>query len=399
MSRLLEGVRVLEVATWIAVPACGALLADLGATVVKVESPTGDVWRATTRRQGTGFPGNPAFQVDNRGKQSIAVNLETAGGRDVVRRLLAQSDVFTTNLVSRRRQRYGLTYDEVATLNPRLVYLAFSGYGEEGPERDRLGFDFTAFWARSGMLEAMTEPGSPPPSPPGSTGDHATAPLLLAGILGALYEREKSGEGQQVSTSLLNSALWALSSDLQQTLITREPLPHTTRLDANPMRNTYRDQAGTWFMLMAPEERDWPKVCTAIDLTGLTADARFATFRDRSDHSAELIAVLDARFAERTLAEWGPALDAQGVVWGPVQSMRAAIDDPQVRANGYLTTVEHASYGPLETVNTPLRYSRSEVGPHVAAPEIGQHTEEVLLAAGFGWDEITNLRETGAIGV
>lgn len=398
MTRLLEGVRVLEVATWIAVPACGALLADLGATVIKVESPTGDVWRATSRRVGTAFPGNPAFQVDNRGKQSIAVNLDHPEGQTVVHRLAATCDVLTTNLVPRRRDRYGLRYDKLAAANPRLVYLAFSGYGEEGPDRDRLGFDFTAFWARSGMLEAMTDPGSPPPSPPGSTGDHATAPLLLAGVLGALYERERSGRGQQVSTSLLTSALWALSSDLQQTLITREPLPHTDRLSANPMRNTYRTADGAWFLLMAPEERDWPKVCNALGRPELTTDPRFATFSARSANAGALVTLLDAAFAAHGLQVWAERLDAQGVVWGPVQSMRAAIDDPQVRASGYLTSLDHPTYGPFETVNTPLRYSRSESGPLGVAPEIGQHTEEVLLAAGYDWPEITRLREAGAIG-
>ncbi len=399
MPGLLDGVRVVEVATWIAVPACGALLADLGATVMKVESPTGDIWRATARRVGAGFPGNPAFQVDNRGKRSIAVNLEHVEGQAVVRRLLRSADVLTTNLVPRRQQRYGLTYAAAAAENPRLIYLAFSGYGDQGPERDRLGFDFTAFWARSGMLEAMTEPGSPPPMPPGSTGDHATAPLLLAGVLGALYERERSGRGQQVATSLLNSALWAISSDLQQTLISRQPLPHTNRADGNPVRNTYRSADGVWFLLMAPEERDWPKVCTAIDRPDLAVDPRFATFANRSAHNAELIALLDGAFGARALADLGPRFDAQGVVWGPVQSMRTAIDDPQVRANGYVTMVEHPTFGPFETPNTPLRYSRSETGPKGAAPEIGQHTEEVLLEAGYTWDDIGRLREEGAIGV
>jgi len=392
-------VRVVEVATWIAVPACGALLADLGATVIKVEAPTGDIWRATARRAGSGFPGNPAFQVDNRGKRSIAVNLEQPEGQAVVRRLLRSADVLTTNLVPRRQHRYGLTYEMASAENPRLIYLAFSGYGDQGPERDRLGFDFTAFWARSGLLEAMTDPGMPPPMPPGSTGDHATAPLLLAGVLGALYERERSGRGQRVATSLLNSALWAISSDLQQTLIARQALPHTSRAEGNPVRNTYRSADGGWFLLMAPEERDWPKLCAAIERRDLVTDARFATFAGRSAHSAELIALLDGVFGARPLAELGPRFDAQGVVWGPVQSMRTAIDDPQVRANGYVTTVEHPTFGPFETPNTPLRYSRSETGPKGAAPEIGQHTEEVLLEAGYTWDDIGALQEVGAVGV
>ncbi len=399
MTSPLDGIRVLEVASWIAVPAAGALMADLGATVIKVESGIGDAWRAASRRAVSSFPGNPGFQLDNRGKQGIAINLDRADGQAVVRRLVQSVDVFTTNLVPGRRLRYGLAYEALAATNPRLVYLAFSGYGDDGPDRDRLSFDFTAFWARSGMLDIMAEPDAPPPMPPGSMGDHATAPLLLAAIMTALFERERSGLGQQVQTSLLNSALWALGSDLQQMLV-GGPVPKATpRLQTNPMRNSYRAGDGRWFMLMAPAERDWPRVCAALERPELEHDPRFAAFADRTRNGPQLIAEMDATFAVRPRREWGERLDAQGVVWGPVEALPGVPDDPQVQANGYLTQNTHPAVGAYLTLNTPMRFSRSEAGPRGPAPEVGQHTEEVLLAAGYTWDDITALRDSGAIGV
>jgi len=383
VSGPLDGIRVLEVATWIAVPAAGALMADLGATVIKVESGNGDAWRAASRRAVSAFPGNPGFQLDNRGKLGLAVNLDHPQGQAVVRRLAQSVDVFTTNLVPGRRHRYGLTYEALAAENPRLVYLAFSGYGDEGPDHDRLSFDFTAFWARSGMLDIMAEPGQPPSMPPGSMGDHATAPLLLAAVMTALFERERSGLGQQVQTSLLNSALWALGSDLQQMLVGGPAPKATPRLQTNPMRNSYQAGDGHWFMLMAPTERDWPRVCAALGRPELEHDARFAAFADRTVNGEQLIAELDAAFATRPRAEWGERLDANGVVWGPVEALPGVPADPQVQANGYLTQNTHPAVGAYPTLNTPMHFSRSEAHPRGPAPEVGQHTEEVLLAAGY----------------
>jgi len=298
----LTGVRVVEVATWIAVPACGALMADMGASVIKVEPQTGDVWRGTrdVRGAAAGWQGNPAFEPDNRGKRSIAVNLDNPDANAAVRRLVRQADVFITNLVRGRRERYGLSYEALSAEDPRLVYLAFSGYGEEGPERDRLGFDFTAYWSRAGVIESMAEPGMPPPMPRSSQGDHATTPLLLAGVLAALYERDRSGQGQQVSSSLVMSGLWSVTSDLQRTLLTRQA-PQRANRDAppNPLGNRYRAGDGRWLMLVTLAEANWPRLCVALDRRGLEHDPRYATPVDRNRNSRELVAVLDAEFAKK----------------------------------------------------------------------------------------------------
>lgn len=400
----LEGIRVLEVANWLAVPGAGALLTDLGATTVKVEAPGGDGWRGfrlDTRGWDDPPPGNPMFEIDNRGKRSIAVNLDNPDGRALVHQLAGQADVFLTNLVVGRRQRYGLTYEELAADNPRLIYLSFSGYGDTGPDRDRLGFDYAGFWSRSGILGSVGDPELPPPMPRTGMGDHVTAPLLLAGVLAALYERDRSGKGQQVSTSLLNSGMWVLSADLQATMMTRQEPRRSPRREAqNPMLNTYQAGDGLWFMLVMPApDPYWPKLCAALGQPELEHDARFATIKDRTLNAAALVGVFEKAFASRPREEWGRRFDANGLIWAPVQRMIDVIDDPQVAANGYITKVEdHPLYGTFDTINTPLQFSRSEAGPQGPAPEVGQHTEEVLLELGYDWAQIERLRDTGAIG-
>ena len=396
----LAGVKVLEVATFIAMPSAGALLADLGAEVVKVEPPGGDLWRAARNRTDGVFPSNPMFLLDNRGKRAIAVDLSKPEGQAVVRRLAQDVDVFTTNLVPHRRERYGMTYDALAAGNPRLVYLSLTGYGEHGPDRDRLSFDVTAFWARSGILDTMAQPGEPPALPPSSVGDHLVSPLLAMGVLAALYERERSGLGQEVDISLMQAGLWGLGADAQQALVSGKS-PHSTGRTGrrNPLRNTYRTADGRWFLLNSQRDREWPGFCMAVGRPDLREDPRFTTPDARNRHCLELVAVLEELFSTDTLAGWGERLDRSGVVWAPVQSLQDALADAQTIENGYLAELDQPGYGRIRTLRPPLAFSRSEAGPFGPAPEAGQHTEEVLLEAGFTWDEITVSRESGAIGL
>lgn len=403
MSAPLEGVRVLEVANWLAVPAAAALMADMGAEVVKVEPPAGDPWRnfqLGSAGMASDFPGNPMFEVDNRGKRSIGIDLSLSEGQQAVRRLAENVDVFVTNLVPARRERYGLTYQELASGNPRLIYLGFSGYGNAGPERDRLGFDYAAFWARSGIMSLVGEPGETPPLPRTGMGDHATAPLLLAAILAALYERERSGQGQELGGSLLNSGLWVLGSDLQAALVSRHNPVRTPRERApNPIWNVYQAGDGKWLLLVMPTpDPYWPRFCQAVARPDMAADARYATIEGRREHCREIVAVLDKAFATASRVEWGKRLDAHDLIWAPVQSLEDVIDDPQIRANGFFTPVEHPSFGKYEAISTPVKFGRSEVGVRGPAPPTGQHTEEVLLEAGYGWEDIARLRERGVFG-
>lgn len=401
MAGALTGVKVLEVATWIAMPAAGMLMADMGADVVKVEAPGGDTWRGSRTPRGQTGPlgGNPSFELDNRGKRSIAINLDHPDGKAVIRRLVQAADVFTTNLVEQRRQRYAVTYADLAAINPRLIYAAFSGYGERGPDRDRLGFDYTAFWSRGGVLSGLGEPGSPPMSPHGTIGDHLTAPLLLAGVLAALYEREKSGVGQQVESSLLNAGLWANVASMQRVLIGGDDQQLISRGNPNnPLLNCYRTSDGRWFFMVMNGPTDWPKVANASGRADLLTDERFATPEARATNKTALVAELDAAFAVEPWDTWRQRLDDHGVIYGLVQRSSEAAKDPQVRANGYITDVPHPTLGSYESVATPLQFSRSETRPQGPAPSVGEHTDAVLAEVGYSSDDIAALRASGAVG-
>jgi len=399
----LDGIRVLEVANWLAAPAAGAVLADMGADVVKVEPPSGDAWRGFRVSSYVGYeheyPGNVAFELDNRGKRSITLDLENGDARLVLRRLATTADVVTTNLTPARASRYGVVYEELARENPRLVFAHFTGYGIEGPEADRLGFDYAAFWARSGIMALLGEEGRTPPLQRCGMGDHATSTMIACGILAALFERERSGAGQQIHFSLLNSGLWVLGSDMQIALTSRrDPVRHDPAAPANPIWNTYRCADGAWLMLVMPQpDAYWPKVCAATGRPELAGDPRYDSLEGRSSHSRELVQILQEAFASAPRAEWGRRLDEHGVIWAPVQTMAEVVDDPQVQANRYFTTIDHPSLGSIETVDSPFRFGRSRVTARGPAPEIGQHTEEVLLEAGYTWEGIAALREAGAL--
>ena len=381
----LQGLRVLEIANWLAVPAAAAMLADMGADVVKIEPPQGDAWRGfrLDAVYPGSFPMNYAFALDNRGKRSVVLDFGVSEARDVVMKLVDSADVLLTNLVPERRQRYGLTYQQVSARNPRIIYLGFSGYGSEGPDRDRLGFDYAAFWARSGIMGLIGEPDAPPsPQRPGM-GDHSTAPLLVSGVLAALLARERTGRGQEVSGSLLNTGLWVLGTDVQATLVSRQSPQRVSRTQAsNPLWNTYQCR-DAWLMLVMPQpDPYWPAMCAAIDRPELAGDPRFATFDARRANARDLVTLFEAAFLSETRAEWGHRLDRHGLIWAPVQQLADVVEDPQVQANGFFTTVDHPTHGPYQTIGLPLKFSESDVQVRGPAPEIGQHTEEVLLEAG-----------------
>jgi crotonobetainyl-CoA:carnitine CoA-transferase CaiB-like acyl-CoA transferase len=403
MDGPLDGVTVLEVANWLAAPATATLLSDLGAAVIKVEPPQGDAWRyaqATAGNLSSEPIPNPAFQLDNRGKRSIALDLARPEARAIVHRLAAGADVFITNLVPRRLDRYGLGYAALAEANPRLVYAAVNAYGAEGDERDRLGFDYTGFWARSGLMSLVGDRDAPPAMPRAGMGDHTTALALTGAIVAALYARERTGRGEELRASLLNTGLWVLGSDIQTALLGRQGSPaHARAAPRNPIQNSYRAKDGRWLLLyMAQADRDWPLACAALELDELATDPRYGSMAARQEHSAELVAAFDTAFAGRTRDEWATRLDAFGLMWAPIQTVPEILADPQVEANAYFAEVEHPSLGRFQTVDTPVRYGANHVGVRGPAPEVGQHTEEILLELGLSWEEIASLRDIGAVG-
>ncbi len=402
MAAPLEDIRVVEVANWLAAPAAAALLRDLGADVIKVEPPGGDVFRGFPLRSlgyEHDFDLNYAFEVDNRGKRSISIALDRPGGPELVHRLCARADVFVTNLTPPRRERYALGEERLLELNPRLVYASLSGYGTRGPDAERPGFDYAAFWARSGLMSVLGEPPSPPPLCRGGQGDHTAALNLLAAVLAALRLRDRSGEGQYVEVTLQGTGMWTLAADLSVALAVREqPARHDRQAPANPIWNSYRTRDGRWLLLVMPQpDPYWPGFCRALEWEAWIDDARYASAAGRSERTRELTASIQERFETRTLAEWGGRLDAERVIWAPVAELPDVVADVQPRETGAITRVTHPEHGSFETLDTPFELRGSDVSARGPAPGPGQHTRQILEELGVTPGEVADLQASGAL--
>src|SRR6266567_3839568 len=286
MDGPLDGIQVLEVANWIAAPAAATLLADLGASVIKIEPPSGDVSRGTRTDAGNlsgAPPPSAGFELNNRGKRGMCINLGNPDGRAIVVNLAKKADVLITNLTPGRLARFDLSYETLRPANPRLIYAAVNAYGANGPERDRLGYDYTAFWARSGIMSLVGDRDAPPVVTRPGFGDHTTALVLVYGIMTALYEREHTGKGQEIQASLLNTGMWALSTDIQTALGGNAPWPKHARVQPrNPLQNPYRTKGGKWLHLNMPAaDRYWPRVCEALGIESIRDDPRFQSLASR----------------------------------------------------------------------------------------------------------------------
>lgn len=396
MGTPLDGIRVVEVAHFVAVPAAGALLADLGAEVVKVELPRGEIYRHGSPRlagYASDFPENPPFHMDNRGKRGVALDLTRPEAREAVRRLVDGADVFITNLLPARRRKYGLDHETLLQRRPRLVFGAISGYGLGGAEQDRPAFDYAAYWARTGMMDLMRDEGVPPSLLRPGVGDHAAAVNLVCGILAALRLRDATGRGQHVDVSLLQTGFHILGTDVSTALVTRRPVRRHDRANApNPLWNSYRVAGERWILLvMIDPARYWEPLCRAVERGDLLEDPRFAGPWERAAHSRELVAELERSFAARSLDEWRPRLDAAGLIWAPVNRVDEAIDDPQARALGYFYGIEGEKTDRFDSIAPPFRIEGVALGASAAAPALGAHTREVLREAGFADEEIERL--------
>ncbi len=403
MAAPLDGIRVIEVSNWLAAPAATALMADMGADVIKIEPPSGDVFRGFVLRSlgyNADFPTNVAFQLDSRGKRSMVVDLEKPGGPELVRRLAADCDIFLTNLIQRRREKYGLTYEEVRAVNPKAVYASFSGYGAHGPDADRPGFDLAAFWARSGIMGLLGEPHEPPPLCRGGQGDHTTALNILAAVLAALRMRDITGEGQHCEITLQATGMWTVAGDFAAALTARHQPPRVSRqAPVSPMWNTYRTRDNRWFMLVnpVPYPTAWPAFCRLVGRVEWDKDRYRDVMALRGD-APELVAECDTIFAEQDFAHWEPLLEASGLIWAPASTMAEMVDDPQVREMGWYATIDSPAYGKFEVLDTPFKIYGTDTGVRGPAPEIGEHTFDILGELGIEGDELDKLAAAGVIG-
>ena len=382
----LAGLRAVELGMWVAAPACATLLADWGADVVKVEQPGGDPNRYTLRHVGQDLDHEPGFETDNRGKRGVVLDLRIPDGAAALEALLARADILVTNLRPGALERLGLHPRAVLERHPRLVIGTLTGYGWQGAERDRAGYDVSAFWARPGIAAMLNPADQPPPGIRPGMGDRAAAVNLLAGMLAALLQRERTGRGGVVDVSLLRSGAYAIASDLAlQNHFGKRGRTRPRTEHENPLYNCYRTADGRWFWLVALEgSRHWPGLLAALDRPDLGTDERFASGAARRRHRNELIAVLDAEFAGRDLAEWAARFDAAQVWWAPVQTLAEVVADAQAEAIGtFVRQPGMGDGGPLRTVSTPVTFWDAELSHDRGAPALGEHTAEVLAELGL----------------
>jgi crotonobetainyl-CoA:carnitine CoA-transferase CaiB-like acyl-CoA transferase len=396
----MEGVTVVELGVWVAAPAAGAILADWGADVLKIEPvAVGDPGRLFAGMFGRDLPRNPPFEMDNRGKRSIAIDLARDEGREIALELVDGADVFLTNVRMAGVERLGFGYEALARRNPRLIYGAISGYGFEGPDADRAGYDIAAFWARSGIAHVLMQPGHPPPFQRGGMGDHGAGLACAGAVSAALYAREKTGEGQLVTTSLLRQGLYTVSFDLAFLLRFGVPIAAADRETMmNPCINNYRDRDGRWFWIVGLEGvRHWPPLCRAVGHPEWIDDPRFRDPASRAANARTLIALLDEIFATRTRDEWGAVFDAEEEMWwAPVQNLEEVLADPQVAAAGGLIEVRDGE-GTSLLPATPADFAGPPSPPRFPAPGHGEHTDEVLAALGRSESAIAALRARGIV--
>ena len=401
---LLAGVRVVEMGLWVAGPAAGGILADWGADVIKVEMPGGDPMRKLFGAlSGSKEDRCPPFDLYNRGKRSIALDINLPDGQALMQRLLATADVFITNMRPQFLQRVGLDHDALLARHPKLIYASLTAYGLEGPDRDAPGYDMAAFSGRSGLVERATPTGATPPILPGGLGDNVTALTLVGGISAALFHRERTGQGQLVSTSLLRTGIYSIGMDVSTRvgLGRAAPPPPRTR-PQNPLMNTYRAADGKWFWLVGAEsERHWPGIVTALGAPELVKDERFATPRDRRRNAEELVAALDALTARHTRDEWAAIFRAQDVWWAPINSVDDLLADAQVIAAGAFVDAPlppgREKPERFSGVATPVDFSATPVKLTTPPPAISADADAILDALGVDAAERQRLRASGAL--
>ncbi|MGE0386076.1 MAG: CaiB/BaiF CoA transferase family protein [Gammaproteobacteria bacterium] len=400
----LQGIRVVEVAIWVFVPAAGAVLADWGADVVKVEHPqTGDPVRGLiTSGRMPGVVGglNYMFEQANRGKRSVALDIATPRGRELLYTLVRNADVFLTNFLPGARRRLGIEPEDIRRVNPRIIYARGSGQGAAGAEADRPGYDFTSFWARGAVAEAVTPPESAyPVGQPPAFGDFTSGMSLAGGIAAALLRRERTGEASVVDVSLLGQALWAMSPGVVASKLYGETgSVRFDRLDSpNPLVHCYRTRDDRFvFLNVLEDEGHWVDLCAHLERPALAQDPRFGSARLRTENKAACVQALDEAFAARTLQEWLARLATLKGAWAPVRNVRDVHEDPQVIANGLLPNVQVPGRPDITLVGSPVQIDRQPT-PARPAPEHGQHTEEVLLELGCTWEDIGEFKTQGVI--
>jgi len=395
----LEGIKVVELGLWVAAPSAAGMLGDWGAQVIKLEPPTGDPFRGLfASLMGSPASLNPPFELDNRGKRSVVLDLEKDEAREIALRLIGEADVFVTNTRPRVLKEFGFAYPELHERFPRLVYAQVTGYGPDTESRDTAAYDIGAFWSQAGVAMSLTAPGGAIPQQRGGMGDHMTGQMTAGAICAALYCREKTGQGQRVSVPLVRVGVYMVGWDLMLALRLGVPvLPYDRYHAVNPIIDCYESGDGRWFwLLLLQADRHWGDLCRAVGREDLMEDERFKNIEARRINAPALVEELDNVFASRPMGDWAEAFAANNVWWAPVNSINEVVQDPVVQAAGAFVDVPGPD-GPTPMVATPADFSGTPWRPQGLPPELGQHTEEVLLELGYDWEGIIALKESGVI--
>jgi crotonobetainyl-CoA:carnitine CoA-transferase CaiB-like acyl-CoA transferase len=397
-DNIFSGLKVVDLASFIAGPSAAVILSDFGAEVIKVEPPSGDYWR-----HGNKIPPQPqaedAYQwhLNNRNKRGLALDLKSPNAQPILERLVKWADVLIVNTPHPARKRLKLEFDDVAPWNPRLIYADITGFGDKGPDADLPGFDITSYWARSGLLSMTRDADVPPTWPVSGSGDNATGVGLYSAIVTALYRRERTGKGSYVTTSLLAEGVWAASVSIQGALVGAKFYGlHDRKHPANAAMNVYRSADDTWFVLLVTPDK-LVALAKAIGRTDLLKDPRFSTPEKLTANMPLLTALLDEVFAAQPMAHWYEAFNGVHITFGAVRGPQEVIDDPQLRPNEIVVPLEGAGGKLTSTISSPIQVHGVAKVPARRAPDIGEHNDEILRQLGFSAAEVESLHASATV--
>jgi len=397
-DNIFSGLKVVDLASFIAGPSAAVILSDFGADVIKVEPPTGELWRI-----GHKIPPQPQasdpypWHLANRNKRGITLDLKSPASQPVVERLVKWADVLIVNTPHPARKKLKLEYEDVAAWNQRLIYADITGFGEKGPDASLPGFDITAYWARSGLLSMTRDAGEPPTWPVAGSGDNATAVALYSAIVTALYRRERTGKGSYVTTSLLAAGVWSASVSIQAALCDAKFFGlHDRRHPANAALNVYRSSDDVWFVLIVTPDKV-TAVATAIGRADLLTDPRFSDSAKLMQNMPALAEILDEIFSSRPMTHWYDVFSGVHVTFGAVRGPQEVINDPQLEANDIVVPLEGAGNKLTLTISSPIQLQDVAKVPAKRAPALGEHNEQVLEQLGFSAPEIAALHASGAV--
>jgi len=397
-DNIFSGLKVVDFSSFVAAPGAAVILSDFGADVIKVEPPNGDPWRHAHKIPPQPLADDPyQWHLANRNKRSITLDLKSPNAHQVLQQLVTWADVFIVNTPHPARKKLKLEYDDVVSWNPRLIYADLTGFGEKGPDASLPGFDITSYWARSGLLSMTRDAGAPPTWPVAGSGDNATAVGIYSAIVTALYRRERTGQGAYVTTSLLAEGIWSASVSIQAALAgAKFYAPHDRKNPANAGLNVYRASDDTWFVLIVTPDKV-AAVAKAIGRADLLTDARFSDPAKLMANMPQLAAILDEVFAAQPMAHWYEVFNGVHVTFGAVRGPQEVIEDPQLRANDIVVPLEDAGGKLTSTISSPIQVHGVAKVPARRAPDLGEHTEEILQELGFGAKDIDALRASGTV--